>query len=152
MAHFSFRLQPLLELRLATRDERREDLAKAYHADRLLVEQLDRVRAELSEPQATARQAARPGTVSVDHLLNTHRYELLLGAQCGQITRQREDVQKEIQRRREALIEADREVKILERLRESKQSEFQFQEARVETRELDEVASIRAARQKEAAP
>ncbi len=149
MSKFIFRLQSLMQLRLATRDERREELAKAYQADQLLVEQLARLRNELAELQVTARELTRPGTISVDRLINTHRYELLLGAQCGQITHQRNEVQKEIERRRQALIESDREVKVLERLRESQWEDFRADEEKLETRQLDETAVIRAARQRE---
>ena len=46
----------------------------------------------------------------------------------------------EIERRRAALVEADREVRVLEKLRERKWSEHQTAELRHELRQLDEVA------------
>jgi flagellar export protein FliJ len=48
-------------------------------------------------------------------------------------------------RRREALVAADREVRTLEKLRESQHERFRREEETRETKRLDEVAGRRAA-------
>ncbi len=148
MAKFKFRLATLLRLREATRDERRTELAEAYRADNLLREHLDRVGQELSWLRAQCRKVAGPGTVDVDRLAETQRYELVLRAQQNQLTGQREAVGVEIDRRRQALLEADRDVRVLEKLRHKQAQRHRREEERQEIKQLDEVAGQLITREK----
>lgn len=148
MAKFKFRLATLLRLREATRDERRAELAEAYRADDLLREHLDRVGRELSWLQAQCRKVAGPGTVDVDRLVEAQRYEVTLRAQQGQLAGQREAVSAEIDRRRQTLLHADRDVRLLEKLREKQARRHHQEENRREIKELDEVAGQRTTREK----
>jgi flagellar export protein FliJ len=54
----------------------------------------------------------------------------------------------EIERRREVLVEADRDVRVLEKLREKQTERHRYEENRREIRQLDEVAQLRATREK----
>jgi flagellar export protein FliJ len=81
-----------------------------------------------------------PGVIRVDLLLSTHRYELLLHAQAQQLQRQRQVIGAEIERRRQTLVEADQELRILEKLRERHQAAFEFDAQKVDIRLLDEMA------------
>ena len=148
MAKFEFRLATLLRLREATRDERRTELAEAYRADNVLQEHLGHVGQELNWLQAQCRKAAGPGTVDVDRLVEAQRYEITLRARQGQLTQQREAVGAEIDRRRQALVGADREVRLLEKLREKQARRHREEENRQEIKQLDEVAGQRAIREK----
>ncbi len=120
MGKFVFRLAALLRLRESARDQRRAALAEAFRVDDALAKQLAGVAAELEALRNLRRRAAGPGTVNVDRLVEAHRYELAAGQQQLQITRQRQTVAAEIERRRQALVEADREVRVLEKLRQRK--------------------------------
>ena len=140
MAKFKFRLATLLRLREATRDERRTELAEAYRAEDLLREHQERVGQELSWLLAQCRKVAGPGTVDVDLLVETQRYELTLRAQQSQLATQCEAVGAEIDRRRQALLAADRDVRLLEKLREKQARRHRQEENRREVKELDEVA------------
>ena len=60
--------------------------------------------------------------------------------QRQEILVQRETVQAEVQRRRQALAEANREVRVLENLREKQAEEHRREEDRGETKRLDEAA------------
>jgi len=148
MAKFKFRLATLLRLREATRDERRGVLAEAYRADDVLREHLDRLGEELGRLQAQCRQAAGPGTVDVDRLVEAQRYEVTLRAQQNRLSEQRESVRAEIDRRRQALLAADREVRLLEKLREKQAWRHRQEENRREIKQLDEVAGQLATREK----
>ena len=92
---FHFRLQTLLRLRIAERDQRRAELAKAIRAEELLREE----DAKLAEQQAEAAERRRllksPGAADVDALLQTHRYEVVLAAQRRQLAAQISQVQAE---------------------------------------------------------
>jgi flagellar FliJ protein len=147
MAMFKFRLATLLKLREAARDERRAQLAQAYQADAILEEQQGQIAQSLADLQAEYRVASAPGEVNVDRLLAAQRHEMLLKAQRQQIQQQREAVAQEIERRRAVLAEANRDVKVLENLRERQLERYREEENRLDIRRLDEVAQQRAVRE-----
>src|SRR5262245_40052555 len=115
---FHFRLQTLLRLRLAERDQRRADLAKAIRAEEMLRGEDEVLVRQQSQAAARGRELKSPGAADVDLLLQTHRYEVVLAAQRRQLAAQIAQVQAEAERRRLALVEADRQVRVLEKLRE----------------------------------
>ncbi len=147
MARFRYRLATLLRLREAARDEQRARLAEAYQAAEILAGHLREVEGELSTIRSHASIASQPGNVDVDQLLQTHRYELLLRAQRSMIEKQQQQVADETERRRLVLVEADRQVRVLENLREKKWQEYQVKEAHQDTKLMDELAGRGAWRQ-----
>jgi flagellar export protein FliJ len=151
MSAFHFRLETLLRLRMAERDERRADLAKALRAEGLLLGELRQIEVEQLQAQAKVREQSAPGAADVDGLLRTNRYQLVLKSQRGQLESQLAQVRAELERRRLALLEADRGVRVLEKLRERQQAAFRQREERLETKTLDEVAIGAFSRRKEAA-
>ena len=142
MPAFHFRLATLLRLRLAERDERRSDLAKALAAAEILRGQRRSLAAEQQENLDALRKVAAPGGGNVDRLIHGHRYAAILKARSAQLTGQEIQVEKEIERRREVLVEADRQVKVLEKLQSRQQSEHLRLQDRIEAKQLDEVATI----------
>jgi flagellar export protein FliJ len=54
---------------------------------------------------------------------------------------QQQQVAQEVERRRLALVEADRQVRVLEKLREKKHEEYVRQEERRDQRLMDELAA-----------
>ncbi len=147
MATFKFRLATLLKLREAARTERRAHLAQAYQADALLESQQQQTTQMLLDLQADCRAASLPGEINVDRLLEAQRHETMLRAQRQQLQQQREAVAEEIERRRNALTEANREVKVLEKLRERQLQRHQAEESRRDIQRLDEVGQQRALRE-----
>jgi flagellar FliJ protein len=147
MPKFTFRLETLLRLREATREERQLQLAEAYRVDVVLQQRLRAAVEELRSLRDRCRQAVGPGTVDVDRLVAAQRYELALRAFQRGLEQQRAAVAAEIERRRLALVEANREVRVLEKLREKQSARFQEEENRRDIRRLDEVAGQRAARE-----
>jgi flagellar protein FliJ len=145
MAKFKFRLTTLLKLREATRDERRAELAEAYRADDILVERLRQIHDELKGIGEACRKAIGPGAVNVDLLIESQRYEVLLRSYEKQTLQQRELLAQEIERRREALLVANREVRVLEKLREHQLEQHREEENRRDIKRLDEIAGQRAA-------
>lgn len=144
MAAFTFRLATLLRLRESIRDQRRQDLAQALRAEELLRQEQQRVEDELRQLTERARQAAAPGEVHVDTLLEAERFELVLLARRRLLASQQETLQAEIQRRRAALVEANRQVQVLQRLRQRQAERHREEENRREVLALDEVAQRQA--------
>jgi flagellar export protein FliJ len=145
MPKFKFRLATLLKLREATRDERQAELAEAYRADDILVERIEYINGELQSMKSGCRQAVSPGAVNIDLLIESQRYEVTLRAYEKQTLEHRKRLAVEIDRRREALLAANREVRVLEKLREHQIEAFRAEENRKDIKRLDEVAQQRAA-------
>ena len=141
MTSFRFRLKTLLQLRENERDERRSRLADAQQAENIVNQRIYELDADLDRLRAQAAQRSRPGRMDVDALMELQRYELLLKAERQATVQQRELVAAEVERRREALVAADREVRVLERLRETQQQRHRQTEERQERKVLDEIAT-----------
>ena len=137
MPKFKFRLATLLRLREDARDQRRSQLAEAYRLDELLQQRVDEISDQLTGLRDQWRTAAGPGTVDVDQLVEAQRYEVTLRMQRQQLEQQRESVASEIQRRRQVLIEANRDVRVLEKLRENQARRHRRDEERREIKQLE---------------
>jgi len=70
-----------------------------------------------------------------------------LKAHRKQLEGQREQVAVEIERRREVLVAANREVRVLEKLREKQSQRHREEENRREAKQLDEAAVLTVARE-----
>ncbi|HEV3417798.1 MAG TPA: flagellar export protein FliJ [Pirellulales bacterium] len=143
MPSFRFRLTTLLRLREAWRDERRAHLAEAQQAEQLIQERIAEIERALVELQRRSLAAARPGTINVDQLAESARYEMILKVDRESADQQRQAVAAEVQKRREALVAADREVRVLEKLRDTQRERHRDEEARHEAQRLDEMAVMR---------
>ncbi|HUE71343.1 MAG TPA: flagellar export protein FliJ [Pirellulaceae bacterium] len=152
MSAFRFRLTTLLRLRLAERDERRSDLAKALAAAEIVRGQRQSLTAEQEDNLAALRRVAAPGSSNIDRLIHGHRYAAILKAQAGQLAAQQSQIEREVERRRQVLVEADRQVRVLEKLQSRQAAEHQRRLDKLETRQLDEVATIGHFRQRRGDP
>src|SRR5436190_2363256 len=150
MSMFRFRLETLLRVRLAERDQRRADLAKALRAEEVLRAEERAIANQQAEAAARGRRLKLPGTADVDALLQTHRYEVVLTAQRRQLATQITQVEAESERRRQALVEADRQLRVLEKLRERQAAAHQKEVARQEVKQFDEMAILGFVRRQEA--
>jgi flagellar protein FliJ len=142
MAKFKFRLAKLLRLREAQRDERRGELAEAYRADEIMEARQREVESGLAELAQMCRRAAAPGPVDVDRLVETQRFEIVLRAQRLYLSQQRETLSAEIERRRGQLVEANREVRVLEKLEDRLRLRHEDEQQRREMKALDETAGM----------
>ncbi len=147
MSRFVFRLAALLRIRESRRDECRAALADAYRVDEVLRKQFESLSQEIEALREFCRMKASPGTVDIDRLVEAQRYELVARAQQRNIAQQRQTVATEVERRRQALVESDREVRVLEKLRERQAEQHRCEEELRETKRLDEVATQQTFRQ-----
>lgn len=146
MARFLFRLKTLLRVREATRDERRGQLAEAYRVDEQLAATRDALQQEAAGQKRRYGESLG-GEIDVDQLVSMHRYELVLRAEIHATDEQRKTLAVEIERRRKALVAAETEVKVLEKLRETQHVRHRAGEALAEMKELDEVAGRTAGKE-----
>ncbi|NLS97403.1 MAG: flagellar export protein FliJ [Planctomycetaceae bacterium] len=140
MSKFKFRLATLLRLRESARDQRRSQLAEAYQAEEAIVEQRRQLSADLADLMRQCRDAAGPGELDLDRLLVARRYEVTLRAEQRDLAEKHEAVRAEVDRRRLALVEANRSVRVLELLRDRQLAQHRETERIRQIKELDEVA------------
>lgn len=140
MAKYRFRLETLQKVREAHRDQQRASLAEAFRAEQVLAEK----RAQLAIEEQAMRELKRLATegqyLDVNRLVEAQRYELVLKAQSQELAKQAMLLAAETERRRQILVEADREVRALELLDERHQRAHAIEEQRADTKRLDEAA------------
>ncbi|HUY31691.1 MAG TPA: flagellar FliJ family protein [Pirellulales bacterium] len=136
-----FRLATLSRLREAVRDERRKQLAETLGVADATTARRDELDGELEELKRC--RAAPAGTVDVERLLDADRYEALLRLERGRVEQRRQAFESEIEKRREALLAADRDVRALEHLADTHERRRLAEEDRRGMKELDEVAQRR---------
>jgi flagellar export protein FliJ len=148
MPRFEFRLRSLLAVREAERAAARTHLAAAQvELEELVATRALRQRG-LDEQRSWLRNRAAPGQIDPQRLAAASRYERVLLHELEALFAQQQALEVETERRRAFVVEADREVRVLEKLRERKFEQYQRDQALAEVKRFDEVASqarIRAA-------
>lgn len=146
MARYKFRLKTVQKVRGVRRDECRAALADAYRAERVLADQKAELEGEQAELRVLQRAAAAERYLDINRLVGAQRYELVLRAQQQELARQATLLSIETERRRQALVEAEREVRLLELLDERKRAAHRRGEMRREIKDLDEYAAVARSR------
>jgi flagellar FliJ protein len=141
MAKYKFRLATLQKVREARRTQQRQALAEAFRAEQVLSETRAALVEEERELRAMQRSATEGKYLDVNRLLEAQRYELLLKARGQELAKQAMLLAAETERRRQVLIEADRDVRVLELLDERHREEYERRQQRIEQNQLDETAS-----------
>lgn len=140
MPNFHFRLETLQKIREAERDNRRRRLAEALQALQIVAQRRQELEVEAAVVKERTRSASLPGELDVSTLMNHQRYTLLLVAQRQQLQEQAARIEDEVHRRRAALVEADRQVRVLDKLREKQWAAFRKEQEQRDQKEMDEVA------------
>jgi flagellar export protein FliJ len=141
MAKYKFRLATVQKVREARRDRDRAALAAAFRAEHVLAERRVALSAEAAELELLRRSAIAGPVLDVNRVLEAQRYELVLKARAADLEQQQTMLAVETERRRQQLIESDRDVRVLERLDARHRQEHRRHEERAEVKQLDEVAS-----------
>ena len=140
MAKYQFRLETLRRLRIAHRDQQRSALADGYRAEEILAER----RTTIADEQTALREMQRSALVhrdlDVNQLVEVQRYQTVLKANEQQLAEQAARLAIEVERRRQAVVEADRAVRVLDKLDEQHRENHRREAQRQETKQLDEVA------------
>ena len=143
MAKFRFRLQTLRRLREIHRDELRVRLAEAYQAEQIIAQERAALETERTGLADLQRRLVDRGALDVNRVLAAQRYQLVLEAQSRVLAEQATKLEQEIERRRQAVVDADRQVRVLDKLRERREREHRYAAERAESKRLDEVGANR---------
>ncbi len=139
-----FRLATLLKIR-----ERDRDIAaKAVQDVRLALEKLDNAQLEIDEVNRQmndARKQSSFGAINLHQILDAQRYQMVLAAQLAQIADHKGKLNQELERRQFALMQSQKAVKSLEKLRDQSSQSADLHALARQQERLDEWSSIRHA-------
>src|ERR1700691_4002226 len=99
MKKFQFRLDSLVRLREAVRDERRAQLAEVLRIQAGLEAEMQQLRLKLDE--ARQMHTAPRGAVDIDRLLVAERYEMVLLLEKHKLEQQQTSMNAEVEKRRQ---------------------------------------------------
>ena len=134
---FRFRFAFLLDLRRRERDEAGAYVGQATEAILKVDQEIDEVnlqRQELKKHQADIRV----GSISVDRMLSSGRYDLQLQADIAGLMETKDQLNQEYLRRQALLAIAQGEVQRFEKLEERARADYQAEQLRQEQAEADD--------------
>jgi flagellar export protein FliJ len=134
------RLKGLLQLRKAHRDECRGELAETLRAQGQLREQREALEDEIDLMRM--QRAVNAGAVNIEQLRETARYASQLRSRQKTLEQELQAATSEAERRHKALVEADQQLRIIERLQTRQTELHQAEQQRHEQRQMDEMALL----------
>lgn len=137
---FQFRFEFILDLRKRDRDEAGQKVGQATDAILKVDQQIHSLGVQRNELQLQ-QASLRVGSVSVDRMLSSGRYDVQIQADIQSLQQTRSKLVEELERRQMVLAETETEVKRFEQLREREQAKHQQLTLRREQQELDERSS-----------
>lgn len=143
MAKYKFRLATLQKVREAQRTQQLQALADAFRAEEVIAQSRAALAAEAIALRDMRRSASEGKYLDVNRLIEAQRYDLLLKARDQELAKQAVLLAAETERRRQQLVEADREARVLDRLDERHREEHKRRQQRREWKQLDEAAANR---------
>ena len=139
MKRFRFRLQRILDIRDQIRDEARQELgrrnAELAHQQSVLAG---------LEDELTRLQPGKDGTLTAGELMLMGAYALRVQQLIEQQLVRIEEARREVVVAQEKYIQANKDAKALEMLKDKKRSEYDQEMLKEEINQLDEVAVQRA--------
>ncbi|MCC9605675.1 flagellar export protein FliJ [Blastopirellula sp. JC732] len=146
MADFRFRLATFLKLKIAARDQRQAELMEVLSIQDQLTREQEETEEMLKQTILEARQGCSIGRMNVDSLIVAQREMNHLRAVIAHKRSLQKKLAPHIEQRRTALLEAEKEVRSLEKLRERQEKRFHTEQERRESLQMDEIALIAFAR------
>jgi len=139
MKRFTFRLQRILDIREQIRDEARQELGRRNAVLAHEHSILERLEGELQRLNGTS-----DGIVTAGELLLTNAYALRVQKMIEQQVVKVEEARKAVVEAQERYIQANKDARALEMLKEKKRAEYDQEVLKEEIHQLDEVAVQRA--------
>jgi flagellar export protein FliJ len=133
----------MIQLRRQNRDECRRQLDEAERAEAILTDQIAAADAQAASNAQMRRRVASNGSCDLNLLLAAQRHQAALEQERQALSQQIGLVAREVERRRATLVEAEQQVRMMERLSERKQAESRCKALQQESKRLDELARKR---------
>lgn len=135
---FHFRFESVLSLRRNRRDQQRQALAEVLQLDAQLVNKRAELERERQDQLEELRSTLRAGTIDVDAAAARRFHVAHLVVETHRVDQQRQVVAERIVACRRALVKADQDVKVLERLSDDERQVYLYQQEQASSRELEE--------------
>jgi flagellar FliJ protein len=134
-----FKLQPVLNYRQTLEDQAKQDLGRCLQKEAELMEAIQVEEQDLGALYRNLERRQQQG-ISVDELLLYQNRISSKIEQLAHLADRMDRLRDQIVRKREILADAARDKKLLEKLKEKKNLQFQQELKRRETARLDEIA------------
>ena len=139
MAKFEFRLEPVLRQRELVEEDRQRDLAKVLRQRMILQTQLQNMQRSITESKHGLADGL-VGKVDLDQVSHFARYSGQQSQRAHQILVRMTDLERQIQEARGLLLNATRDRKRLELLRQRRFDRWRSDQQRREAIEMDELS------------
>ena len=142
MAKFSYKLQPILNLKKQMEDSAKNDLGKAIQA----LEDQKNILEELNKENMrcmTEVSAVVSGGLTVDRLRNYNAYISFIKRKIINQSEKVNDAQQNVDKHREKLVAIVKERKMLETLKEKQYMEYLKEQQKQELKLVDEIISYK---------
>lgn len=140
MKRFQFRLDRLQKLREQTRERRRLALVEATSFRQRIERQIDHLESARLGERDSLRDRLTQSHPNVDSLIQARAYSSFLSQVRLQLDRQMDQIHRVIEQRRAELVVAERDVRILEKLRDKVHQRYLSDLDKEERLLLDELA------------
>src|SRR3954447_6354990 len=141
MATFTFQLDPVLQQRKLIEDQRQRELAAVQAEYAELERQLRSLDLEVQTSEADLRCNRLTGRLDLSFLAAHRRFTLAMQRKAVALAQQMAAVRKRVDDARAALVEAAKQRKIMEKLRERRQAQWSEETTRKELAALDEISA-----------
>lgn len=141
MKKFQFQFESVLKMRRHKRNLCRQLLGEILQSDQKLIQQKQNLEQIKQEQFQEIRLRQSSGIVDIDGATSMRFYAGQLQSQIQNVIANREIVQKQISVCRQSLARAEQDVKAMEKLSDKYRAQFQYEQNRKESLELEETWS-----------
>ena len=139
MAQFKFRLHAVLRHRLQIEEQKQRELAEVQQQLTIMHNELRAMDGDIEKANEDLRANHLVGRVDVDFLTAHRRFIVGARRKAQGLVQRIALVQKQVDTAREALAEAAKQRKIIEKLQEKQLGRWKEEEARKEADAMDEI-------------
>lgn len=143
MKKYSFRLQPVLDIREKTLEDKRLEMAQVIQLLNEQQEGLERLIAKQASYKDELESLSLEDDLNVFALANFKNYMVNLQEQITQHEHNIENTKKALRVKQEAVNEALKDVKVLEKLKEKQSQKFYKDIEMKEANEIDDISTAR---------
>lgn len=143
MKKYSFRLQPVLDIREKTLEDKRLEMAQVIQLLNEQQEGLERLIAKQASYKDELESLSLEDDLNVFALANFKNYMVNLQEQITQKEHNIENTKKALRVKQEAVNEALKDVKVLEKLKEKQSQKFYKDIEMKEANEIDDISTAR---------
>lgn len=143
MKKYSFRLQPVLDIREKTLEDKRLEMAQVIQLLNEQQEGLERLIAKQASYKDELESLSLEDDLNVFALANFKNYMVNLQEQITQQEHNIENTKKALRVKQEAVNEALKDVKVLEKLKEKQSQKFYKDIEMKEVNEIDDISTAR---------